>query len=132
MKKRSNRKKIERLPSMEIIPLRNQMTPDEYRSTILQSSSEYSNIKQDIDNLVQDIRSKISSCDPLKLMNFLVSMFYLSLINKTSEFQYGLEENQITRSLEYVQSVLVSSESHYTNGMMRKMILLNTKRFSLM
>lgn len=114
MKKSSNSEKIEEHSSVNMIPLRNQMAPDEYKSMLLQLSSEYLNVKQDIDNLIQEIRNKISSCDPLKLMNFLVSMFYMSLINKTSEFQYELEDNQTTRALEYVQSVLVSSESNYT------------------
>ncbi|MFE5321661.1 YecA family protein [Paenibacillus sp. NPDC056579] len=106
--------KSEELSLMNMIPLRNQMASDEYKSMPLQQSSEYSNVKQDIDNLIQEIKNKISSCDPLKLMNFLVSMFYMSLINKTTEFQYELEDNQTTRALEYVQSVLVSSESNYT------------------
>lgn len=101
------------LPSVNINPLRNQMPSDEYKSMLQGISSEYSNVKQDIDSLIQELRVKITSCDPLKLMNFLVSMFYLALINKTSEFQYELEDNQITRALEYVQSVLVSSESNY-------------------
>jgi hypothetical protein len=114
MKKSSNSEKIEELPSVKMVALRNQMAPDEYKSMLLQLSSEYPNVKQDIDKLIQEIKNKISSCDPLKLMNFLVSMFYMSLINKTSEFQYELVDNQTTRALEYVQSVLVSSESNYT------------------
>lgn len=114
MKKSLNSESIEDLSSMSMISLRNQMAPEEYKSMLLHLSSEYSSVKQDIDNLIQEIKNKISSCDPLKLMNFLVSMFYMSLINKTSEFQYEQEDNQTTRALEYVQSVLVSSESNYT------------------
>lgn len=104
---------IRNLPSVNINPLRNQMSSVEYKSMLQGICSEYSNVKQDIDSLIQELRVKITSCDPLKLMNFLVSMFYLALINKTSEFQYELEDNQITRAIEYVQSVLVSSESNY-------------------
>lgn len=114
MKKSLRSESIEAISSMNMIPLRNQMAPDEYKTMLLKLSSDYSNVKQDIDNLIQEIKNKISSCDPLKLMNFLVSMFYMSTINKTSEFQHELEDIQTTRALEYVQSVLVSSESNYT------------------
>ncbi|MGE6573968.1 SEC-C metal-binding domain-containing protein [Paenibacillus xylanexedens] len=100
-------------PLININSMRNQMSSDEYKSMLQGISSEHLGVKQEIDSLVQELRVKISSCDPLKLMNFLVSMFYLALINKTSEFQYEQEDNQTTRALEYVQSVLVSSESNY-------------------
>ncbi len=78
-----------------------------------QLNKDYDEYKESITKLVLDIKQKISLCDPLQLLNFSASMNYLSMLNKTSEFTYDLDENMVMKATEYIQSVLVSSENNY-------------------
>lgn len=62
-----------------------------------------------INKLVDDIRARIKKADPYNLINYVVTMNQLVEINKITERDYSDDETFQLRSLEYVQSVLVST-----------------------
>lgn len=93
-----------------IISRRNTMSPEEHKEYLETVASQYDNIVKEIDKIVCDIKQKISSCYPLDLMNFLTSTRMFSMLNKTSELQYSASEDFALKSVEYIQSVLVSTE----------------------
>lgn len=97
-----------------LISFRNDMSTEKYKEMIALYSNVYLDAKKEIDNLVQSIKNKISNCNPLELLNYMVSMAYMSLINTSSEIQFEADDILVQRSVEYVQSVLVSSESNYS------------------
>lgn len=72
-------------------------------------SEEYVAIVTEINDLVTSIQSKVKLANPENLMNYLVSMNFLILINKETERDFNSEENFQLRSVEYIQSVLVST-----------------------
>lgn len=88
---------------------KNNISPEEYNEMITSYSNMYFDAKKEIDNLVQSTKNIISNCNPLELLNYMVSMTYMSLINTSAEIQFGSEDILVQRSVEYVQSVLVFS-----------------------
>ena len=73
----------------------------------------YEEIKQEIDILVQSIRSNVSKANPEHIMNFLTSMNFLLMLDKPTEGSFTAEEDFQLRSVEYVQSVLASTANLY-------------------
>ncbi|SCX06989.1 SEC-C motif-containing protein [Lachnospiraceae bacterium YSD2013] len=70
-------------------------------------------IENEIKSRVYDIREHVTAVDPIKLLCFLTNCNYMAIVGKTSESQNSPEEDMQLRSVEYVQSVLISSESKY-------------------
>ena len=97
------------------ISMRNTMTPEEHKEFLAATASQYDDAEKEIDKIVSIIREKVSICDPLELMNFTTSMRMFAMLNKTSESQYSLSEDMALKSVEYIQSVLVSSECSYAD-----------------
>ena len=79
-------------------------------------SEKYDEIKMELDEMVQSIRLNVSKSNPEHLMNFLVSMNYLIMLDKPTEASFEAYENYQLRSVEYVQSILASTESIYDNN----------------
>lgn len=48
--------------------------------------------------------------DPEDLINYLISMNYFVMLNKSTESEFTAEENFQLRTVEYVQSVMVSTK----------------------
>lgn len=70
----------------------------------------YPEIKNEIDDLVTVVRSNIEMADPEDLINYLISMNYFVMLNKSTESEFTAEENFQLRTVEYVQSVMVSTK----------------------
>lgn len=62
-------------------------------------------------DLVDAIKEKVSEVSPIYLLNFIVSMSNMAMCNKKSEIEYSEDEVFTNRAIEYVQSVLVSTET---------------------
>lgn len=71
---------------------------------------------QEINEIVSELCSLITKVDPLKLLKFCQQSFLMSNLGITSEHQLSSDQIYAARMTEYVQSVLVSSESHYINN----------------
>lgn len=70
----------------------------------------YPEIKNEIDDLVTVVRSNIEMADPEDLINYLISMNYFVMLNKSTESEFTADENFQLRTVEYVQSVMVSTK----------------------
>lgn len=88
----------------------NNMNEDQYKEWISQIANHYDEEKEEIDNLIKKIKSNLESVDPLTLFNFLTSMNSMALMSPTliSEMEISADINFQLRSVEYVQSLLVS------------------------
>jgi hypothetical protein len=86
----------------------------------------YLDEKSEIDALVLKIKKNISLCNPLDLMNCSYLHTFMTHVNKFSELDYTSDENMIGRTTEYIQSVLVSSENHFKQGLNDQNVLFNT------
>ena len=77
----------------------------------LSRQSDYS--INDISILVREIKKMIAECNPLEILEYAYIDFIKSSIGKTSEFQLTVDDIFKGREIEYIQSVLVSSENKY-------------------
>lgn len=93
--------------------LHNMMTPEMHEQYVKKIANGYEESVIRIDTIVQNIRSKVSKCNPEMLMNFLVSIRLPSMLNKPSELNLSMDENIQLHTVEYIQSVLVASENRY-------------------
>ena len=76
----------------------------------------YPEIKKEIDGLVMSIREHVKCADPLNLLNFLISMNQMSMLNKPSEAMLSADDVFQLRTVEYIQSVLVSTPSEFVES----------------
>jgi len=79
----------------------------------MESLKPYFEIKEDINRIVTEIRECVKIASPYDLMNFLTFSVFEASLNKKSERDYSGNENCILRSVEYIQSVLVSTSNSY-------------------
>lgn len=93
--------------------LRNNMDPLFRQKIIRRLIKKYPVQKRKIDRLVRAIRKKVAKCDPVQLLSFSSDLFMVSNINISSEFQLSKEDIYSSRITEYVQSIIVSTESKY-------------------
>lgn len=91
--------------------MKNLMSAEQHKEFYANLYSEYENKVNKINELVSQLRSEIAQCDPLQLLKFAHSMFMMSSINKVSEIEYGMSEIAAMRGIEYIQSVIVSTET---------------------
>ena len=97
----------------KVVSMRNLSTPEQHAQILAFYKEEYPKVKERIDEKVKKIRDEISICDPLMILKFTKDKAMLSHMNKFSELDYTSEENMVIRSQEYIQSILVSTESHF-------------------
>lgn len=90
--------------------MKNNMTEEDHQDYISNLANEYPEIKSKIDQLVHEIRDLVASCNPLMLLHQSYRNMFMSLLGTTSEFQYGFDEMVAVRMLDYVQSVIVSTD----------------------
>lgn len=88
----------------------NKMTEEQHQKWIFEKAGHYEEEKEKIDNLIEEIKEKITFVDPLMLFNFLTSMNLMTLMNlgAISEIELPSEANFQLRNVEYIQSLLVS------------------------
>lgn len=92
------------------VVMRNNMTEKEHQDYIKRLADQYPEIKDKINRLVHEIRELVASCNPLTLLQISYWNMFMSMLNKTSEFQYGFDDIIAVRMIDYVQSVIVSTE----------------------
>ena len=92
---------------------KNVMTKEENDRFLESLGIKYDELKNKIDAHVDSIRKKVSICNPIHLMQFAESMYFMSAIGITSEVQLDGDSIPLARMAEYVQSVLVSSQNQY-------------------
>ena len=96
-----------------IISVKNNATPEQYKNYIDSLANEYESCVEEINNLVNEIKQSISKCNPLELLKYAYNNFFMSILGITSEVQQTKEQVYMGREIEYIQSVLVSSENQY-------------------
>jgi len=104
---------IEVSRSGKAISIKNIGSEKEYNEFIKIMASEYVGISSKIDSLVDDIKTLISTCNPLELLKYAYNNFIASIGGISSEVQLSTESVYIGREVEYIQSVLVSSDNKY-------------------
>ena len=89
---------------------RNNMTKEQHEQWILDLASHYEEKKEEINDLIEKIKEKLALVNPLMLFNFLTSMNSMMLASSevTSESEISADVSFQLRSVEYVQSLLVS------------------------
>jgi len=65
--------------------------------------------KTEICDMVKRLRNDTAKCDPIMLLQYCRDMAMMAQIGKYSEFDFSEDENIIVRVLEYMQSILVST-----------------------
>ena len=73
----------------------------------------YDEKKAEIDTLIMDIREHISKCEPLSLLMAATERGMFNMLNTVSEIQIEGKQNFELRTVEYIQSILVSQESYF-------------------
>lgn len=88
----------------------NNMTKEQHKQWILDLASHYEEKKEEINVLIEKIKEKLALVNPLMLFNFLTSMNTMMLASAevTSESEIPTDVSFQLRSVEYVQSLLVS------------------------
>lgn len=94
----------------------NHMTEEQHTLWVRKIAESYEPLVEEINDLVARIRELIGQVSPENLLNYLVSMNMFASLNKTSEIDYSADLNCQLRSVEYVQSVLVSSPNIYEDN----------------
>lgn len=95
----------------------NNMTEEQYKQRILWLADHYTEEKEKIDAIIENIKEKLTKVDPLTLFNFLTSMNSMMLMSSelTTESEIPADTCFQLRSVEYVQSLLVSMEHDKAN-----------------
>lgn len=70
--------------------------------------------KTEINALIEEIKSKVVSVEPLSLLKYFHTMFCFLSLNITSELKLPFDDGVSLRMTEYVQSILVSVKSDHT------------------
>ena len=95
----------------------NNMTEDLHKEWISGLADHYTEEKEKIDVIIEKIKEKLAKVDPLTLFNFLTSMNSMMLMSPelTTESEIPADISFQLRSVEYVQSLLVSMEHDKAN-----------------
>lgn len=95
----------------------NNMTEAQHKQWISGLADLYTEEKEKIDAIIENIKEKLTKVDPLTLFNFLTSMNSMMLMSSelTTESEIPADTCFQLRSVEYVQSLLVSMEHDKAN-----------------
>lgn len=96
-----------------IVSISNNGEENEYEKMINIMANGYELEVNKINKLVCEIKELISICNPLELLKYAYDKFKFSLMDITFESQLSSKEVYAARELEYIQSILVSSENKY-------------------
>ncbi len=97
----------------KFVSLRNNASPEQLARIMTYYKNEYPKVKERINQKVGKIRDEISHCNPWMLLKFAKDMAAMGQMNKFSEIEYTNETNMLMRAVEYIQSVLVSTENQF-------------------
>jgi len=90
--------------------MQNNMSEEEHRKLIQSLAEQHPTIYKKIDDLVNSIRNLVTKGDPLRILHQSYFMLLMTQMNITSEFQGEFDDSVSVRMLDYVQSIIVSSE----------------------
>lgn len=99
-----------------VVSMRNNMTQEQQKLYIDYLAEHYQEVKDKITCKINKIKDLVSTSNPLSIMNFFVSMSFVSMANMLSENEYTAEQNYTIRAIEYIQSILVSTENYSQVG----------------
>lgn len=92
------------------VVMRNNMTESEHREFIERMSKEYPAFCESIDSIVKEIREDVVKFDTLKLLQCGYTHMFMSALNKKSESEYDFDNMILVRMIDYIQSVIASTE----------------------
>ena len=104
---------MEFMRSGKVISIRNNSDESQNDKFLNYFSNGYEEQIKEINELIYEVRRLISKCNPLKLLKYSYDNFVMSVFGTSSEFQFTREMIYKGRELEYIQSVIVSSENKY-------------------
>lgn len=107
---------IEIIRSGKIVSIRNQIDDKNYKEFIENVADEYESNKLEVSKLIDEIRELISLCNPLELLKYGYGRFIESSAGIAAEVNLSIEDIHMSREIEYIQSVLVSSENKYNSN----------------
>ena len=96
-----------------VTSIQNKMSKSEMDLVHSSMKEQYAKTVQEINDIITELCSLITREDPLRLLKFCQHSFLMSNLGIASEHQLSSNQIYTARMTEYVQSVLVSSESHY-------------------
>lgn len=94
-----------------VVSLKNNYTEQDILERNKELAKQYEEKKAEIDSLIMEIRENISKCVPLSLLMAAMDRGMFNMINTVSELQIEGEHNFEIRTVEYIQSILVSQEN---------------------
>ncbi|BBB93355.1 MAG TPA: hypothetical protein PKA28_00030 [Methylomusa anaerophila] len=114
-----------------VISLRSNMTEAGHKELLNKLVQSHEQKKNEIDELIVEIRGLVSNCYPLSLLCYAYQNFFLSIINNTSEVQLSHEDVLAGRELEYILSVIASTQieklSEHENDPTEAFLLISEK-----
>ena len=99
--------------SGNIVSIKNKKKDESYNGFVEIMAKEYESSKVKINSLINEIRELISICNPLEILKYGYDRFIESIAGISSEVQSSAEDISKGREIEYIQSVLVSSNNKY-------------------
>lgn len=96
-----------------VVSLKNNFTEADVLERNKELAQQYDEKKAEIDALIMDIRENISKCEPLSLLMAATERGMFNMLNTVSEIQIEGKQNFELRTVEYIQSILVSQESYF-------------------
>lgn len=96
-----------------VVSLKNNFTEADVLERNKELAQQYDEKKAEIDALIMDIREHISKCEPLSLLMAATERGMFNMLNTVSEIQIEGKQNFELRTVEYIQSILVSQESYF-------------------
>lgn len=97
----------------ENIFMKNHMNEEQNRQLIGYLKSQYEYKKNEIDNLIINIKKRVVHCNPIDILSTVSDMILLNNIGINSEIQLSQDSILELHMTEYIQSILVSSENKY-------------------
>lgn len=111
--KHKGNKNFESFRYDKFISTEDNMSIKQHEQFIKQLADEYDDAVNEINIIVAEIRSRVQLTNPSDLLNYLFSMNMICSLNKEIESDFSADLNAQLHSVEYIQSVLVSTPNHY-------------------
>lgn len=93
----------------KLVYFQNILTPEQREEMLNRMDNDYDTQVIKINSLVLEIRALITQCHPLDILKYAQSRFFQSLLGIESEVQLSKKNVFMGRELEYIQSVLTST-----------------------
>lgn len=93
--------------------MRNNRTPEQQQALMEYLREMYPSKYEAISQQISTLKGKVMRCDPYSLLMYLRQKVLIFQINIFSESEYEKDANVLMRAQEYVQSIIVSTDSAY-------------------